>query len=487
MLTKYATGIPTKSQRSHMRKIVLALAIICMILLSIGCPLLSLDDLENPADPDAESYQGYLVIDDPDQIDLYVSNGAFLSDPILIVSDVKGAQSYQIQVADDEMFENVVYESSFATNVLQPELPKTHLRQYWRVRVSRDDEWGAWSRIGSFFYLHPQTLYFDAQGGSNPSSSTKAVAEGNAYGELPTVSHPRKVFAGWWSEPEGNGYQIAADTLVPTDSGHVAYAKWRNYLVDFDSQGGSAVSSVSQVVHGTGLSQPAVPLKVGFVLEGWYTEPGYLNLWDFTTNAIISDMTLYAKWSPLQIGDLGHAGGYVFYDKGIYSDGWRYLEAAPDGWNSNESDSRSEWGAFGYAIAPNITETALGAGETNTQVVVSYHDNLSEQYPDKGDYYTNSIAYHGFNFGSVAAKSCSDYSITVSGITYDDWFLPSKDELNYIYQNLVIHNLGGFSGDYYWSSSEIDSHSAWLQSLSSGSQLTNNKYVNNRVRPVRAF
>jgi len=30
-----------------------------------------------------------------------------------------------------------------------------------------------------------------------------------------------------------------------------------------------------------------------------------------------------------QVGSVGPSGGYVFFDKGSYSDGWRYLEAAP--------------------------------------------------------------------------------------------------------------------------------------------------------------
>jgi hypothetical protein len=43
------------------------------------------------------------------------------------------------------------------------------------------------------------------------------------------------------------------------------------------------------------------------------------------------------------VGDPGPAGGLVFYDKGFYSDGWRYLEAAPasaefqDNWNNARS------------------------------------------------------------------------------------------------------------------------------------------------------
>ena len=42
-----------------------------------------------------------------------------------------------------------------------------------------------------------------------------------------------------------------------------------------------------------------------------------------------TDVTLYAKWIAYMLQDTGPGGGIIFFDKGSYSDGWRYLEAAP--------------------------------------------------------------------------------------------------------------------------------------------------------------
>jgi len=54
----------------------------------------------------------------------------------------------------------------------------------------------------------------------------------------------------------------------------------------------------------------------------------------------------------------GPAGGYVFYEKGSVSDGWRYLEAAPA-----SSEFNAQWGAYGKDVSGTLT--GIGTGRAN--------------------------------------------------------------------------------------------------------------------------
>lgn len=165
-----------------------------------------------------------------------------------------------------------------------------------------------------------------------------------------------------------------------------------------------------------------------------------------------------------KVGDLGPAGGYVFYDKGSYSDGWRYLEAAPSGWGGKAEDPRYEFGEYRASLIE--TSTAIGSGKVNTQNIVQKLSNKTH-----------------------AAKVATDYKAIVDGVVYDDWFLPSIDELELMHKNLHVKNLGGFSDSDYWSSSIINPYYAFLQGFNSvilGG--ANSIYARAfRVRPVRSF
>lgn len=142
-----------------------------------------------------------------------------------------------------------------------------------------------------------------------------------------------------------------------------------------------------------------------------------------------------------EVGETGPAGGIVFYDKGFYSDGWRYLEYAPSNFRN------VYWGPYGLVIAG--TGTEVGAGKKNTELIVKVLDRRR----DKG----------------LAAQVCRDF--TLNG--YKDWFLPSKDELNLLYayleKNAMLGSRFGFY-TWYYSSSYCNDAQAWGHNFMNGYQ-----------------
>ena len=72
----------------------------------------------------------------------------------------------------------------------------------------------------------------------------------------------------------------------------------KQYTVTFDAQGGSAVASVS-VEHGKTFTQPSDPVRAPFSFGGWYKERECTTPWNFATDTVTSDMTLYAQWTTI--------------------------------------------------------------------------------------------------------------------------------------------------------------------------------------------
>ena len=75
--------------------------------------------------------------------------------------------------------------------------------------------------------------------------------------------------------------------------------------------------------------------------------------------------------------------------------------------------------------------------------------------------------------------------VTIDGATYDDWFLPSKDELNLLFLERDV--VGGFANFSYYSSSQDNNISAWYHNFIDGIQGKVLKNIKRRVRAVRDF
>lgn len=64
--------------------------------------------------------------------------------------------------------------------------------------------------------------------------------------------------------------------------------------IEFVTNGGSSVPSITQT-HGSVVEQPTDSTKLGYLLEGWYSEEELINKYSFTTMPI-DDLVLYANW-----------------------------------------------------------------------------------------------------------------------------------------------------------------------------------------------
>lgn len=273
-------------------------------------------------------------------------------------------------------------------------------------------------------------------------------------------------------------FLIGCDTDNPFLTYHTVY---------FDGNG--QTEGVLPLFSITGLvnSTVTVPGNTGNLVKGSRAFIGWNTKADGTGYAFepgdvfampADNLILYVAWERIYlVGDTGPAGGMVCYDKGSMSDGWRYLEAAPSGWSGGSGDPTYIFGYFrSDPDGSNLvvgTDTTIGTGEANTEELVLVMG--SNVYPGSTG---------GTSTDSYAAKICAGYTSE----EYADWFLPSKDELNLMYQNLKVQLVGGFSDNYYWSSSESTSSNAWAQDFGNGYQ--DSVYLRSgtfSIRPVRAF
>ena len=176
-------------------------------------------------------------------------------------------------------------------------------------------------------------------------------------------------------------------------------------------------------------------------------------------------------FDSLKIGDF-FRGGIIFH---LFENGGGLVAAANFSPNLNSPGPAlvspfqhftDEWCNYNVDVS-GASGTAIGTGRQNTPNIVG-------------------VCPSGYN--SVAYKC---YNLSHNG--YNDWFLPSKDELNAMYLNigqgnaLGLGNIGGFTNSGYWSSSQVDALDAWANDFGGGYSYTFSKNYPRRGHPVRFF
>ena len=261
------------------------------------------------------------------------------------------------------------------------------------------------------------------------------------------------------------------------------------------SAGGTLVGTVtatasSGVATFTGLG---VNGTIGTTYTITYTVSG---LTVATATVTLTGTTCDASFT-CQVGDTGPGGGIIFYvapafftqggaSGSMCTTNCKYLEAAPVTWAGGSVDPSRSW-----ATNANANQTTAVNGADGTAI---------------GTGYRNSLDIVG-QTGNVSATSAAVAAREYAGGSKNDWFLPSKDELNQMCKwqrgvawtsdatvctggtiNTGTGAAGFVNSDFYWSSSEHSAANAWLQSYQNGSNnVTGAKTRSSYVRPIRAF
>ena len=315
--------------------------------------------------------------------------------------------------------------------------------------------------------------------GSISGVSNQTITATGVGDRVTAVPDKRYRFAGW---SDGVSSKSRVDYGRDGDKAVTANFKKRHsgggsgsspvvsYTLTYSAgEGGTISGSASQtVVSGASGVEVTAVADSGYGFSQW--SDGVLTAARTDTN-ITANLSVTATFvveaEVYALRDTGPGGGYVFYDKGEFSDGWQYLEVAPA-----DASSGAVWGTTGNSVAGADGQT-IGTGEQNTLDIIA-----------------------GDSASDKAADLAAAYTTTVGETVYEDWFLPSKAELVEIYNEIVLYSLGGFESANYWGSSEsitkepVDQEPdyAWVVDMSDGwDSSVNWKEQTNYVRAVRKF
>ena len=247
-----------------------------------------------------------------------------------------------------------------------------------------------------------------------------------------------------------------------------------------DESGVGAITGIKQLTRNRlhrGSGFPSLP----FHLVAMRSFPTGIGIIPPVSNPALTGKACSASGS-CSIGDVGPAGGVVFYDAGEHKTWGRYLEAAPvetEGvglpWKRLTAvDTKRPIYRNVLKVkaqTQRVLATQIGMGKINSDRIVKIYG--------RGRYaarYADALVFNGF----------------------DEWFLPSKDELNVLYSVLgtATPGIGSYARSFYWSSSEYDFNNAWTVNFKDGQQFDREKWllpdtINGvkalRVRAIRAF
>lgn len=243
-----------------------------------------------------------------------LKNGEIFTEPYIPIEVDANAKTITLNSADDlNVFNDgdpvfVDYYVSKSSNIQQ-------------IEITAD-------KFGGNFYLEASTLFRDTNGVDMPaefiipnckvqSNFTFTMASSgdpstftftmDAFPDYTRFDKTKKVLAAIQiveddSVNERVRERTASDGIGMSVDGeaYTDYTRWSPYLtVRFDTQGkGRNPAMITGIESGEKVTAPTNPTASGFTFGGWYKEAACTNQWNFSSDTVTDNITLYAKWTP---------------------------------------------------------------------------------------------------------------------------------------------------------------------------------------------
>jgi len=229
--------------------------------------------------------------------------------------------------ADDGSPESSIVVFHLSEGAKIPKLPALNRNGYgfggWYTNeaCTPGNEWNFDTAIKSSIDLYARwapppyiNVKFNADFGT-PQPGNQNITRGTLVVEPPPVTKEGYAFDGWYTEPDfTRRWNFAADTVT---ADMTLYAKWRQivYTVKFAVNGGSPAPADQNIASGAKAVMPPAVYNYPSGFVDWFKEATCINEWNFSSDTVNSNITLYAKWgNPIYDVEF-HTGDDLFPQK----------------------------------------------------------------------------------------------------------------------------------------------------------------------------
>ena len=135
------------------------------------------------------------------------------------------------------------------------------------------DDVAAGERISLIPIYESERIYITLDSQNGDDNAEHPLYIGYTVGELPTPTYESFDFGGWFTEPNGRGECVTAETAVSDVAGITLYADWiiDHYTVTFDSNGSTTAMTPIINSHGSSYTLPGLAHSDSalYYLVGW--------------------------------------------------------------------------------------------------------------------------------------------------------------------------------------------------------------------------